>query len=100
MKPQKLMKRIKKKKKTIYRIRDTVTRTHIQTQTRKNNKDAKAWWVLIQKSKNVKKKYETQKRKFPRRWDCRDPPTLLCGWMTVFPCNYRRRSIYNKEVFL
>lgn len=41
MKPQKLMKRVKKKKK-IYRIRDTVTRTHIQTQTRKNNKDAKA----------------------------------------------------------
>ena len=32
----------KKKKNTIYRIRDTDTRTRIQTQTRKNNKDAKA----------------------------------------------------------
>lgn len=61
--------------------------------------------MLIQKSKNVKKKkkrkkYETQNENFladeivgiPQRFS-------VDGWL-VFPCNYRRRSIYNKEVFL
>ena len=61
--------------------------------------------MLIQKSKNVKKKkkkkYETQNENFLADDEIVGIPQRFSvdGWL-VFPCNYRRRSIYNKEVFL